>query len=93
MKDNVSTQIRLPANLHAWMKQEAKRIRTQSVMEIKVAKDPDYLDITKEANVIRFLINIPTALRDELRTIAKAQGSTLNGLIRQILWDWIEGRK
>lgn len=44
MKDNVSTQIRLPANLHAWMKQEAKRIRTQSVMEIKVAKDPDQIE-------------------------------------------------
>lgn len=26
MKDNVSTQIRLPANLHAWMKQEAEKI-------------------------------------------------------------------
>lgn len=43
--------------------------------------------------MIRFLINVPTTLRDELRTIAKAQGTTLNGLIRQILWDWIEERK
>lgn len=38
--------------------------------------------------MVRFLINIPEDLRDTLRSIATPRGQTLNGLIRQILWDW-----
>lgn len=44
--------------------------------------------------MVRFLINIPEELREILREHAKPKGQTINGLIRQILWDWVEnGRK
>ncbi len=39
--------------------------------------------------MIRFLINIPEDFRSDLRSFAKSRGQTLNGLIRQILWDWL----
>lgn len=38
--------------------------------------------------MVRFLINIPETLREDLRKVARLRGQTLNGLIRQILWDW-----
>ena len=40
--------------------------------------------------MIRFLVNIPTELHAFLRKTAGKQGQTLNGLVRQILWDWAE---
>lgn len=40
--------------------------------------------------MVRFLINLPEDLRDDLRTMARPRGQTLNGLIRQILWEWIK---
>lgn len=40
--------------------------------------------------VVRFLINIPEELRNILKTHAKSSGQTLNGQIRQILWDWVK---
>ncbi len=40
--------------------------------------------------MIRFLVNVPTELHALLRETAEKQGQTLNGLIRQILWDWVE---
>ena len=39
---------------------------------------------------MRFLLNIPEELKTSLREIAKKRGLTLNGLIRNILWDWLE---
>ena len=39
---------------------------------------------------MRFLLNIPEELKTSLREIAKERGLTLNGLIRNILWDWLE---
>lgn len=38
----------------------------------------------------RFLINIPQALKESLKDAAEAQGQTLNGLIRHILWEWVK---
>lgn len=38
--------------------------------------------------MVRFLINIPQELRETLKDIARSRGQTLNGLIRQILWEW-----
>jgi predicted HicB family RNase H-like nuclease len=40
--------------------------------------------------MIRFLVNVPDDLHTNLRKIAKSRGQTLNGLIRQILWDWVK---
>ena len=40
--------------------------------------------------MVRFLVNVPTELHKSLKEVAGAQGQTLNGLIRQILWDWAE---
>lgn len=40
--------------------------------------------------MIRFLINVPEELRDILKANAKPRGQTLNGLIREILWDWVK---
>ena len=39
--------------------------------------------------VIRFLVNVPAELHRALKEKAGAQGQTLNGLVRQILWDWV----
>lgn len=38
-------------------------------------------------------ITIPIGLYKELKEEADFSGQTLNGLIRQILWDWIEEKK
>ena len=38
--------------------------------------------------MIRFLISIPEGVHGELKAISKERGQTLNGLIRQIIWDW-----
>lgn len=40
--------------------------------------------------MIRFLINVPVELHERLRALAKARGQTLNGLVRQVLWEWAE---
>lgn len=38
----------------------------------------------------RIGITVPIGLYEELRDEAKYSGQTLNGLIRQILWQWKE---
>lgn len=43
--------------------------------------------------MVRFLINIPEGLRETLKSEAKPRGQTLNGLIRQILWDWVKAQE
>ena len=43
--------------------------------------------------MVRFLISITTEMHDILKFSAKQRGQTLCGLIRQILWEWIENRK
>lgn len=40
--------------------------------------------------MVRFLVNVPKELHRCLKEVAMAQGQTLNGLIRQILWDWLK---
>ena len=40
--------------------------------------------------MIRFLVNIPAGLHTFLKEAARAKGQTLNGLIREILWDWAD---
>lgn len=40
--------------------------------------------------MIRFLVNVPAELHGMLKEMAGKRGQTLNGLIRQILWDWAE---
>ncbi len=43
--------------------------------------------------MVRFLINVPEELRAILKKSAKSKGQTLNGLIRQILWDWVKAQE
>ena len=38
--------------------------------------------------MVRFLINITEESHETLKAAASQRGQTLNGLIRQILWDW-----
>ncbi len=40
--------------------------------------------------MVRFLINVPVELHNIMKEAAASYGQTLNGLIRQILWDWAE---
>lgn len=40
--------------------------------------------------MVRFLVSIRKEAHDALKEIAKRKGQTLNGLIRDILWDWLE---
>ena len=39
---------------------------------------------------MRFLISAPNELHQRLKAISQARGQTLNGLIREILWDWLK---
>lgn len=41
----------------------------------------------------RFLINLTEELKFILKQEAKNKGQTLNGLIRQILWEWVKTQK
>lgn len=41
----------------------------------------------------RFLISVPEAMRETLKTEAKKEGQTLTGLIRIILRDWLNAQK
>lgn len=43
--------------------------------------------------MVRFLINITNDMKKDLKNIADERGQTLNSLIRQILWDWLDSRK
>lgn len=43
--------------------------------------------------MVRFLVNVPEHLHQQLKEYAKQQGHTLCALIRQILWDWIEANE
>lgn len=38
---------------------------------------------------IRSTLRVPEVLMNSLKVIAKQRGCTLNGLIREILWDWV----
>ena len=40
--------------------------------------------------MVRFLVSVPEELHNALKEQAKAQGQTLSGLIRAILWDWMQ---
>ena len=42
---------------------------------------------------IRSTLRLPEALHKELLAIANEQGSTLNGMVKQILWDWLKRNK
>jgi len=38
----------------------------------------------------KYLLSMPIELKEMLQKSATKKGLTLNGLILQILWDWIE---
>lgn len=40
--------------------------------------------------MVRLLVSMPEGLKAKLKEKAKPRGQTLSGLIREILWDWIE---
>lgn len=42
---------------------------------------------------MRFLINVPEGLHETLKQRSKARGQTLSGLIREILWAWVEEQR
>lgn len=39
---------------------------------------------------MRFLINVPETLHERLKQASRRRGQTLTGLIREILWAWVE---
>lgn len=43
--------------------------------------------------MVRFLISIPMDLRQQLQEQAVANGQTLTGFIRQILWEWAKNQQ
>jgi len=43
--------------------------------------------------MVRFLLNVTERMHDALKKVAKEEGRTLNGLIRDILWEWLEERE
>ena len=42
---------------------------------------------------MRFLISTPDELHRKLKTISRAYGQTLTGLIRDILWSWVKAEE
>lgn len=38
----------------------------------------------------KFMLSVPDELHENLKTWAKTKGQTLNGLARQILWEWAD---
>lgn len=42
---------------------------------------------------MQILIRAPQALKDFLKEKAESMGITLNALILQILWEWVENKK
>lgn len=48
---------------------------------------------SEEALEMRFLISVPDELHRKLKSVSKRYGKPLTGMIRDILWDWLEGRK
>lgn len=40
----------------------------------------------------QLIVRLPDKTKDELQQIAKEQGQTLTGLIRQILWEYLKGK-
>lgn len=42
---------------------------------------------------MRFLISVPDELHRKLKSVSKRYGKPLTGMIRDILWDWLEGRE
>lgn len=42
----------------------------------------------RRCELVRFLLSVPEELHSILKTEAAAQGYTLNGIVRQILWEW-----
>ena len=42
---------------------------------------------------MQILIRAPRALKDFLKEKAESMGITLNALILQILWEWVENKK
>lgn len=42
---------------------------------------------------MRFLISVPEILHKALKEESKHRGQTLTGMIRGILWDWIQAQR
>lgn len=42
---------------------------------------------------MRFLISVPEILHKALKEESKHRGQTLTGMIRGILWDWIQEQR
>ena len=43
--------------------------------------------------MVRFLISVPDTLHKTLKSCAGSRGQTLTGLIREILWEWVNKGK
>ena len=43
--------------------------------------------------MVQILIRPPEALKEKLKCEAQRMGITLNAMILQILWEWVESRK
>ena len=48
--------------------------------------------MSKEGSKVRFLISVPDELHGSLKDISKRYGKPLTGLIRDILWNWLESQ-
>lgn len=52
-----------------------------------------YLFNKERKRMIRFLLSVTESMHAELKAAARKEGCTLNGLIRDILWTWLEDRR
>ena len=43
--------------------------------------------------MVQILIRPPEALKENLKREARRMGITLNAIVLQILWEWVESRK
>ncbi len=43
--------------------------------------------------MVQILIRPPEALKENLKREARRMGITLNAIVLQILWEWVENRK
>lgn len=42
---------------------------------------------------MRFLVSMTEDMHDDLKQISRRRGQTLSGLIREIVWQWLNGEK
>jgi predicted HicB family RNase H-like nuclease len=57
-----------------------------------VAKERGVKCMTRDSRV-RFTFRIPADMLVRIRVVAKRKGCSVNALVLQILWDWLEQKE